>query len=232
MRRFILKEYGSWGVLIISYLTGITVSRSFNLRAAVAFLSLALYINSKQALTLGMRGPGPDSARALAVFLSEITAASAILVLLFGNDVWKLLPYALVPAAYLVFNRLMGEHATITEVAGFFLLAVSALIAKYTVTSEIDPRLYMATAAFFTAGVFKVKVQFKKKFIYRAALLLYLIFAIDVYYFLKLPIIALLPLLDNLLFSITLYKVKLRVAGWVEVTKGIAFLALMTIAYR
>jgi hypothetical protein len=232
VKRFLLREYGSWAVMIISYLTGIAVSRSFNAGAAVAFLSAALFINSKQALTIGIRSRGADAGRTLAVFLLEIAAASAILILLFQNGIWKFLPYVLVPFAYIAFNLLVGEHAAITEVTGFFLIAMSALLSKYAVTSEIDPRLYIAAGVFFTAAVFKVKAQFKRRLFHRAAMLLYLVFALDVYYFLGLPVVALLPLLDNLLFSATLYKVKLRVAGWIELSKGLAFLALMSSYYR
>jgi len=46
---YILKEYGSWSVLIIAYLIGLLVSREFKWEAIPIFASLALLINSKQA---------------------------------------------------------------------------------------------------------------------------------------------------------------------------------------
>jgi hypothetical protein len=230
VRRLVLKEYGSWAVMLISWLTGIAVSRSCNSRALAALLAIALAVNAKQALALWMRGA--DGGKYRGVFLFQVAAAAALFFVLFGNELRILLPFAILPAAYILLNRLAGEHAAATEVVGFFLLATSALMARLAVTSLIDPRLYLAAALFFTAGVFKVRVQFRKRLIDRAVMMMYLLLAFDVYFFLKLPVIALLPLVDNLLFSITLYKVKLRIAGWIEVAKGLAFLLLMTFAYR
>jgi hypothetical protein len=230
LRRLLLKEYGSWGVMLISWLTGITVSRSINLRALAALLAIALAVNSKQALTLWMREPGDRKHRS--IFLLQIAAAAAIFLAFFGNDILFFLPWAALAAVYILLNRLAGEHAPATEVAGFFLLAASALIARFSVTSELDLRLYLAVALFFTAGVFKVKVQLRKRVVDRVVMMLYVFLALDVYYFLKLPAVALVPLLDNLFFSVTLYKVRLRVAGWLEVAKGLFFLFIMAFAYH
>ncbi len=225
-----MKEYGSWAVMLISWLTGIAVSRSLNVRALIVLLAVALAVNSKQALSLWMRGPG--GAKYRAPFLFQAAAAAAIFLAFFGNYIRIFLPYAALPAAYILLNRLAGEHAAATEVAGFFLLAATALMARFAVTSEIDPRLYVAVALFFAAGVFKVRVRFGKRVVDRAVMMIYLLLVFDVYSFLKLPVIVLVPLVDNLLFSITLYRVKLRVAGWVEVAKGLVFLVLMTLAYH
>ncbi len=230
VRRFLLKEYGSWGVMLISWLTGLAVSRSFSFRALAALVAIALAMNSKQALSLWMRGPGGAKYRGL--FLFQAAAAAAIFLALFGNEIRIFLPYAILPAAYILLNRFFGEHAAATEVTGFFLLAMSAPIAKFSVTSQFDLRLFLAAALFFTAGVFKVRVQFRKRFADRAVMMIYVLLAFDVYYFLKLPVVALIPFIDNLLFSITLYKVKLRIAGWLEVAKGLVFLILMTFAYH
>jgi hypothetical protein len=230
VRSFLLKEYGSWGVMLISWLTGIALGRSFNCRAVAVLLAMALAVNSKQALMLWMRGAGRRKYQN--IFLLQVAAAAAIFLALFGSEIRIFLPYAVLPAAYILLNRFVGEHAAATEVTGFFLLALSALLAKFAVTSEIDPRLYLAAALFFAAGVFKVRVQFRKRVIDRAVMILYLLLAVEIYFFLKLPVIVLIPFIDNLLFSVTLYKVKLRTAGWIEVAKGLAFLILMTFAYH
>ena len=50
---YFLKEYGSWSVLIVAYLTGLAVSRGFDLEAVPLFIALGLLINSKQAFTSG-----------------------------------------------------------------------------------------------------------------------------------------------------------------------------------
>jgi sensor histidine kinase YesM len=45
------------------------------------------------------------------------------------------------------------------------------------------------------------------------------------------PVIILLPLLDNLIVAGTLYKVRLQTTGWIEVTKSILFLILFVYYY-
>ena len=52
---YILKEYGSWSVLIIAYLIGIGVSRAFAWPILPLFLALALLINSKQSFMKWIR---------------------------------------------------------------------------------------------------------------------------------------------------------------------------------
>jgi hypothetical protein len=63
-------------------------------------------------------------------------------------------------------------------------------------------------------------------------MVIYVGFAIAVYWLMHGPVVVLLPLIDNLVFSITLYKLKLRFTGWLEVIKGVAFLLLMAMNYN
>jgi hypothetical protein len=142
------------------------------------------------------------------------------------------MPYAFVPFAYLISLKFLGEHSIITEISGFVLLSLSALIAKLTATGAIDPELFTTAAIFFTAGVFKVRVQFSKSMLQRILMVSYVGFAIAAYWLMHRPVVVLLPLIDNLVFSITLYKLKLRAAGWLEVLKGVAFLLLMAMNYH
>ena len=117
----------------------------------------------------------------------------------------------LVPVAYLICLKFLGEHSIITEIAGFVLLSLSALVAKLTTTGVIDPVLFTAVAVFFTAGVFKVRVQFSKGHACKGSLWsIYVGFAIAAYRLMHMPVLVLLPLIDNLVFSITLYRLKLR----------------------
>ena len=46
-----------------------------------------------------------------------------------------------------------------------------------------------------------------------------------------LPLLLLLPLLENLVAAVTLYKVRLQTTGWIEVAKSLAFLLLMLLYY-
>jgi hypothetical protein len=48
---YVLKEYGSWSVLAVAFLTGLGVSRAFPWQAVPVFVALGLLVNSKQAYT-------------------------------------------------------------------------------------------------------------------------------------------------------------------------------------
>ncbi len=226
-----MKEYGSWGVMSLSFLTGVLVSGGFSLTVLPAFAAICLLINSKQALTLWLRGRPPASGRHMTAFLMQVGLAAMILLILLAGSVSKFLPYAVMPFAYILLNRYTGEHSIYTEIAGFSLLAMAAPIAKFFCTGQLDLRLYIAVAVFFCAGVFKVRVQFRKRMLERSAMGLYLVFAAAVYYVIRAPFLALVPLSDNFIFAMTLYKIKLRAAGWTEVLKGVTFLVLMSIFY-
>lgn len=217
--------------MALSFLTGVLVSGGFSLKVLPSFAAICLLINSKQALTLWLRAHPTASGRHMAAFFMQAGVAAVILLPLLGESVPKFLPYAVAPFAYILLNRYAGEHAIYTEVAGFALLAMAAPIAKFLCTGQLDLRLYIAVAVFFCAGVFKVRVQLRKRILERSLMGLYLVFAAAVYYVIRAPFFALIPLSDNLIFAMTLYNMKLRAAGWTEVLKGVTFLVLMSIFY-
>jgi hypothetical protein len=232
LKQYILKEYGSWGVMTLSYLTGIILSGRITAGAVAVFLAISLYINSKQAFVLWMRRRGENPAQALVMFTAQVAVATIILLSVLGSRIFSLMPYAVVPLAYLLCLRFLGEHSILTEISGFVLLSLSSLFARLAASGVIDPALFIAVAVFFTAGVFKVRVQFKKGVAQRILMVIYIAFAFIVYQLISMPVLALLPLIDNLIFSITLYRVKVRVTGWLEVLKGVIFLLLMALGYR
>ncbi|MBI4686305.1 MAG: hypothetical protein HY756_00720 [Nitrospirae bacterium] len=232
MKKYILKEHGAWGVMSISYLTGILASLKTSphiedalLRGVIALIATALFINLKHSMMKWLR---EYSREHLISFISQVSAASLLLIAVFGKDAIKLLPYAGIPLIYLLLLRLIGEHSLLTEVCGFSLLALSALIAGFAVTGSIDNKLFLSVAVFFVAGVLKVRVQTRKGTEERIYMLLYLVFAASVYYLINSPLLSLIPLIDNLALSVRRYNVKLRVAGWIEVAKGVLFMALFS----
>jgi hypothetical protein len=231
MKRYILKEYGAWGVMLMAYAAGLAVSRGFGMRALAALLALALLINAKQSFTLWMRSAAKEKMAPLAVFLAQTALAMALLTGVSGDKIMQLMPYAVIPLSYLLCLKLFGEHALITEVVGFVLLSLSSLIGRFAATGEIDPRLFLAVAVFFTAGVFKVRIQLRKTTRYRILMAAYLIASAVLYIAAGLPLLLLAPLADNLLFAATLYRAGLRTTGWVEVSKGLVFLALLSVTY-
>ena len=229
VKGYFLKEYGSWSVLIVAFLTGIGVSRDFTLAVIPLFLALALLINSKQAFMKRVRKTADRTS--LFIFLGQIVVATAILAAIFGSDIPRLLPLLVVPAAYLLANTIAGEHSLLTELLGFALLSLAAVLAKFLLTGGIDVRLFVGVALYFTAGVFKVKSLLLKRTRDRILTALHVLFSVYVYQRLHIPLIILLPLSDNLVASATLYKVRLQTTGWIEVAKSLLFLALMTAYY-
>lgn len=228
LKGYFLKEYGSWSVLTVAYVIGLAVSRQFVWQAVPLFIALGLLINSKQAFTKWLRRTGDR--KSLVVFLGQIVIATAILLALFGGDIPQLLPLLIFPAAYLIMNKLAGEHFVLTEVLGFALISLAAVLAKFLIVEGIDVRLFVAVALYFTAGVFKVKAVLFRKAKDRIYTVLYVLFTAYAYHRFHIALLILLPLVDNLIVAVTLYKVKLQTTGWIEVAKSLLFLGLM-IAY-
>lgn len=222
---YFLKEYGSWSVLTVAFLIGLGVSRAFPWQALPLFLALGLLINSKQTYTKLVRKP--QDRTPLVIFLGQVAVASAILFTLFGESIPQLLPLLVLPAAYLLMNRFAGEHFVVTELLGFALLSLAAVLAKFLIVQGVDVRLFVATALYFTAGVFKVKAVLFKKPLDRVLTVLYVLFALYAYGRFHIAAIVLLPLAENIVMAATLYKVRLQTTGWIEVVKSLAFLGLM-----
>jgi len=226
---YILKEYGSWSVLTVALLIGLGVTRELPWQALPLFIALCLLINSKQAYMKWSRQP--LERKHLGIFLGQVAAASVILFALFAGNLSQVLPLLIVPAAYLLMNRYAGEHHVLTELLGFALLSLAAVLAKFLVVQGIDVRLFAATALYFTAGVFKVKTVLFKKMRDRVLTVLYVLFAAYVYRRFVISLLVLLPLAENIAMAIFLYKVRLQTTGWIEVAKSLAFLVLMILFF-
>ncbi len=230
MNRLFLKEYGSWSVMVISYLTGLFIHRgSFDVTAISVFLALALFINSKQAFTLWYR---QKERMYLWGFVAQSLVASMVLLLIFGESILRLLPFCSVPLLYMVFFVYRGEHSLLTELLGFATLSLAALLGAFVATVEVDYRLYIATFTFFAAGVFKVRVQLRKGLKERVGMLIYAVVAILVYNIIGVSLFILLPIIDNAVHAITLYKTRLKVTGWIELSKSVLFMLLVLYLYR
>lgn len=222
---YILKEYGSWSVLIVGFITGLGVSRAFPWQAVPLLMALGLLINSKQAYTKWVRKT--EDRTPLGIFLVQVAIAAVILFALFGGGMPQLLPLLVFPAAYLLMSWFAGEHFIITELLGFALLSLAAVLAKFLVVQGVDVRLFVATALYFTAGVFKVKAVLFRKLRDRVLTVLYVLLALYAYGRFHIAAIVLLPLAENIVMAVTLYKVRLQTTGWIEVAKSLAFLGLM-----
>jgi hypothetical protein len=224
IKGYFLKEYGAWSVLITVSLIGVGVSRAFSWTLFPLFLALGLLINSKQAYTKWIRRS--DDRKSLAIYLVQIVVAAVILLAIFSTNIPRLLPLLIFPAAYLLMNKVAGEHFILTEVLGFALISMAAVLVKFLLTDSLDMRLFLGVALYFTANVFKVKTMLFKKMQSRVLTALYVFFAVIVYQLISIPIIVLLPLTDNIIAAATLYKVKLQTVGWMEVAKSLVFTGL------
>ena len=222
---YFLKEYGSWSVLTVAFLIGLGVNRTFPWQAIPLYLALGLLINSKQAYTKWIRKTAER--RSLVIFVVQVAIAAAILLSLFWDNMSQLLPLLIFPTVYLLMNRFAGEHFIVTELIGFALLSLAAVLAKFLIVEGVDVRLFVATALYFTAGVFKVKAVLFKNIRDRVLTVLYVVFAVYAYHRFHIALIVLLPLVDNIIVAATLYKVRLQTTGWIEVVKSLAFLGLM-----
>lgn len=227
--RYLLKEYGSWSVMILSFLTGILITRAFNFNSFLSLLSISLFINSKQSFTIWVR---QKDRKAFYIFSGQIIIGTSLFFLAFSSETLRFLPFAIVPLSYTTSLYLLGEHAVVTELLGFATLTIAAPLARFSVSGMIDLPLYVATAIFFMAGVLKVRIQLRKKLKDRLVMIIYLLIASIIYSLIKIPLIILIPLIDNLIFAITLYRVRLSTTGWIEVAKSILFVVISIFSYQ
>jgi hypothetical protein len=216
--------------MTMAYLTGLVSARQVNMKAFAGFFALALLINAKQAVTIWMRTAAKKRIAPGMIFAIQILIASALLFPLYQQyEIFSLLPFALFPAAYLLSLKVFGEHAIGTEVLGFVLLSLAALAAKAVVGSGLDTSLFIVVAVFFVAGVFRVRIKLNKKLRSRVVMSSYVGLAAGFFYLMDYRIVLLLPLVDNLVFALTCYRVGLQATGWIEMTKGFAFLLLIAV---
>ncbi len=226
---YLLKEYGSWSVLAASFLIGVLVCRTFSWALVPLYIALSLLVNSKLAFTAWVRKR--DQKKAFFQLLGQVIAASLLLIGVFGDDIPRLLPLLIIPAAYLLASVYAGEHSLVTEWIGFCLLSLAAVLAKFELTGGLDVRLFVGVVFYFTAGVFKIKALLFKTTGHRILTLLAVLVSAAAYRGMHLPLIILLPLLDNIAVAVTLYQVRLRTTGWIELAKSLVFLILFDLYY-
>lgn len=221
---YILREYGSWSVLLLSYISGIVIAGKMDLDIILPLIGLCFFVNSKQAFVIWHRLLRRE---AFFVFILQIVLGLLILFVAEGGSIFRLYPFALIPLIYLLSLILLTEHSIFTEIAGFLTLCLASQIAFFSLSGGMDIRLYLALSLFFIAGIFKVRLQLKKAIEERALMIAYLTVSIISYLLFELNPLILLPLIENLIFAFSLYRVRLQTTGWIEVVKGVLFLVLL-----
>ncbi len=227
LKKLILKEYGSWSVVCLSFLAAMAVLRwrteSTGLLLLVGILP---FINSKQALVGWIKR---GDRQFLFFFVIQILISLAVFTVVFGKNTANLIPLATIPLLYAILLYRYGEHHLSTELVGFGVLCLPTALVLYKATDILSIETYLGVWLFFAASVFKVRVHLKKQPLYRWAMGIYCLLVVALYPLLEFPLIASLPLIDNLLFSILLYNVRLKITGWIELFKGITFLVLLSL---
>ncbi len=226
MKDYILREYGSWAVFLISFVTGLIIARDFNPSIIYIFIALSLFVNSKQSMSIFLRR---KSNVALIVFLFEILTGIFILFFLIETD--RILLYGVIPLIYFLLFVFKGEHFFLTEIAGFGVLTLSSLLSYYVITGRFDNLLYLTTFIYFASGVFKVRIYLRRDILHRLFMFFYIAFVFLFSYLSRVNILIFSPLLENLVYALSLYKAKLSFIGWTEVFKGLLFILLMAGLY-
>jgi hypothetical protein len=227
LKRFILKEYGSWTVVFLSFLAGMSEAGwVFEWISIPLFLGILVFINSKQSLVGWIKRGEKNS---FLLFLIQIFISIIFLILVFGKNILGLLPLAVIPLLYSLLLYRYGEHHLSTELAGFGVLCLPTLLVIYQLAGDLSLGTYSGVWLFFAASVFKVRVHLRKKIKDRWLMVYYCLLVVVTYSLLGFPLIASLPLIENLTFSIFLYNIRLKITGWTELFKGIAFLLLLSL---
>ncbi len=231
----IVKEWGSWVVFISSCIAAliaglsmhpVQTGREIYFNTLLTVSGLTLLINSKNPLVSIIRTKG-ENREQLKWFMFFFLAGIVLLVPFLRDGLGHFLVFSVLVISYMLILSLGKEHHILAELNGFALITLPAPVVYFVITGEMSIKLYVAVFMFFAAGVFKVKVRVKKSVAYRILMWFYCLIAVIVFYGLKIPVILLLPMIENIVSIIWMREEKLRVTGYTELTKGVVFLVLM-----
>jgi hypothetical protein len=124
------------------------------------------------------------------------------------------------------------EHHILAEMNGFAILTLSAPVVYFAMTGELSMKLYAAVLIFFWAGVFKVRLRIRKTLFFRKAMVLYCAAAAVAFFLLNISIMLLLPLAENIVSAVLMREEKLKETGYIELSKSIAFILLLSFFWR
>ena len=231
----VVKEWGSWAVFISSVVAALVAGlltrpwetgRDFANVTALTVLGLAFLINSKNPLALALRARGKKKEHLL-WFLFFSVSGLALLMPFLLDGVGSFAIFSILVLSYAILLYRGKEHSLFTEFNGFALLTLAAPVVHFTVTGALSLKLYAAVLLFFGSGVFKVRVRTRKTVKSRWMMALYCAVAVILYFQMNIPIVLLLPLIENVVSLIFMREEKLRMTGYTELIKGIVFIILI-----
>ena len=230
-----VKEWGSWVVFASSSLAAAAAAYASGTSTAVSASSSGLFralagmfflINAKNPLASCIRSRFGNAVQA--GWLAAFSVLGIFLLFPVLKTAVPLLAVSMIPVATYSLMLWMGkEHHITAELNGFALLALSAPIVYFVLTSEISWRIYIAVLIFFWAGVFKVRVRIRKSRFYKTVMVIYCLSAAVIYYAAGLPVIIIAPLLENIVSSIRFREQRLQTTGYTELAKSVIFVILL-----
>ena len=229
----VVKEWGSWAVFSSSCLAGLITGlktkpwltdRVFAAVTCLTISGLAFLVNSKYPLASALRSKGKKEH--VLWFLFFALAGFALLIPFLIEGIKTFQVFAILVASYIILLSSGKEHYLATELNGFALLTISAPVVYFAVTGEMSWKLYLAVTAFFSAGVFKVRLRLRKTPLFRLVMILYCIVAAVIFSFIDISVLMLLPFLENIMTSLWMREEKLRTTGNIELLKSVIFIIL------
>jgi len=217
----IVKEWGSWAVsgssCLAAVITGLSkrswdTEQGFIFTTLLTIFGLFLLINSKNPLAASLRSK--DSKKEHIVWFLVFSMTGLVFLIPFLIDgIGKFAVFALLAFSYVILLANGKDHHILSELNGFALLTLSAPIVYFAVTGEVSLKLYAVIFIYFAAGVFKVRARIRKTHFFRWLMVIYCLAAITIYYFLNVPVIILLPLIENIWTVLMMREEKLKTTG-------------------
>lgn len=232
----IVKEYGSWVVAALSFTAGMAIgfmTPPVGIKPeTVTALLLSVFgifflINSKGAFSSFLKSSHRKTNLVWLLFFS----GSGVLLLgpvMFRADSHILLFVPLI-GLYIVLLSAGREQNLIAQLTGFSLLTLSAPIAFFAASGTISYRLYGAVLIYYAAGPIKVRFRLRRRTFHRLLMLCYCMFSLYMYRRLALPIVTLLPFLENIASVLWVREERLKTTGGIEFAKAIVFTVMLII---
>jgi hypothetical protein len=236
----LVKEWGSWVVFGASCLAACAAGFStqqwqagrYTLATTIATIAGLLFlINTKPSLAASIRTRGTQ--RGHIAWFTLFTAAGLLLLVPFlRTGIEKFAPFLILAMSYGVFLWRGKEHHVFAELNGFALLTASAPVVYFVITGTLSMTLYTAVFLFFAAGVLKVRVRIRKSLFYRVLMIAYCAVTLIIFFVLRIHLILLAPLAENIISALWLRDEKLKTTGNIELAKSILFVILVGIFWE
>ena len=221
MKRFFLKEYGSWTVFVLSLIGGWAFIKSpLSEDVLLVTLCLAILMNSKVALQGWIKRK--DRLFQVAFFIEAGIAGLTILPVLpeMPHQVFFYLPVVIL---VFILTILGHDHKLYGELLGFaYLCLPGATIVSFSGDTE-HWRVYLFLWTFYSLSVFKVRFFMRKRLLWRVMTMLSPVFAGAVIVLLGISPLYGLIRLEDTLYALGLKRKGLAYVGWTELFKALVF---------